>query len=337
MIGSRFFYGWWIVAAGFGLEMLIGGLVFHAYGAYVVLLREEFGWSKTLFSAAFSMARAESGLLGPVQGWLTDRFGPRALIRAGMVIFASGLMLFSQITSPVTFFLTFFMMALGSSLGGYLPIGVAVVRWFRRRRAFALSISATGMGVGRLLTPLVVVALTRLGWRWTAFLSGLFVLAVGLPLAQLVRDHPERHGLLPDGDTRPPELPAAGVSAAPADHLARRAGAREVGETQAKNVRADAFGVQRHVDDAGTVAPQGDERAGERGRFRDHRVAHVEKCAERHRERMTGAVRDDDVLEWHLEPLEQLVLVHDELADLDADPRHHQSSRPWGDCRQRGQ
>jgi MFS family permease len=222
----RVFYGWWIVGAGFGVEVLIGALVFHAYGAYVVLLREEFGWSRTLFSAAFAMARAESALLGPVQGWLTDRFGPRALIRVGMTIFAAGLMLFSQITSPLTFFLTFFMMALGSSLGGYLPIGVAVVRWFRRRRALALSISATGMGIGGLLTPLVVVALTNLGWRWTSFVSGLLVLAVGLPLAQLVRDSPERMGLRPDGDAAPSELPAGAPVAPPparADFTVRQA------------------------------------------------------------------------------------------------------------------
>ncbi len=38
------FYGWCIVAAGFTIEGLIGALLFHAYGAYVVLLREEFGW-----------------------------------------------------------------------------------------------------------------------------------------------------------------------------------------------------------------------------------------------------------------------------------------------------
>ena len=84
------FYGWWIVSAGFGLETLIGGLMFHAYGAYLVLLREEFGWSKTMLSAAFVMARAESGILGPVQGWLTDRFGPRvlaALAAVGSVFF----------------------------------------------------------------------------------------------------------------------------------------------------------------------------------------------------------------------------------------------------------
>ena len=28
------FYGWWIVAAGFSLETLIGTLMFRAYGAY---------------------------------------------------------------------------------------------------------------------------------------------------------------------------------------------------------------------------------------------------------------------------------------------------------------
>ena len=110
------FYGWWIVAAGFGIEFLIGALMFHAYGAYAVLLREEFGWSKTILSAAFAMSRAESGILGPIQGWLTDRFGPRALIRIGMTVFGVGFLLFSRIDGPVVFFLTFFMMALGLSL-----------------------------------------------------------------------------------------------------------------------------------------------------------------------------------------------------------------------------
>jgi MFS family permease len=198
----RVFYGWWMVGAGFGIELLIGALMFHAYGAYAVLLREEFGWSKTMVSAAFSMARAESGIFGPIQGWLTDRFGPRALIRVGLTIFAVGFMLFSRIDGPVAFFLTFFMMAVGTSLGGYLPISVAIVTWFRRRRALALSISGMGMALGGLLTPLVVGALARFGWRWTALASGVVVLAIGLPLSQLMRRPPETYGLTPDGEPR---------------------------------------------------------------------------------------------------------------------------------------
>jgi len=232
---GRIFYGWWIVGAGFGLEILIGAFVFHAYGAYVVLLREEFGWSKTMLSAAFSMARAESGILGPVQGWLTDRFGPRALIRVGMIIFGLGFMLFSQINSPFTFFLVFFLIALGSSLGGYLPIGVAVVAWFRRRRALALSLSATGMAVGGLLTPLVVLALTRVGWRWTAFLSGVVILGVGVPLAQLVRHRPEPYGYEPDGEAPPTTEPAPDAAGI------RRAQAEDADFTAREAVRTPAF------------------------------------------------------------------------------------------------
>jgi sugar phosphate permease len=192
--------------------MLIGALMFHAYGAYVVKLREEFGWSKTLLSAGFAMARAESGIFGPLQGWMTDRFGPRVLIRVGMVIFGIGFMLFSTINSPVTFFLTFFMMAVGSSLGGYLPTGVAIVSWFRQRRALALSISSCGMAVGGILVQFVALSLTHWGWRWTAFASGVLVLLIGIPLGQVIRHRPEPYGYLPDG--RSPDAPREGPSAA---------------------------------------------------------------------------------------------------------------------------
>ncbi|HSF04547.1 MAG TPA: MFS transporter [Methylomirabilota bacterium] len=229
---GRVFYGWWIVAAGFVLELLIGALMFHAYGAYLVLLREEFGWSKTMLSAAFAMARAESGILGPIQGWFTDRFGPRVLIRAGMLIFGLGFMLFSQINSPVAFFLTFFMMALGSSLGGFLPIGVALVTWFRRHRALALSLSGSGMAIGGLLTPLVALSLRGMGWRWTAFASGVLVLIVGIPLAQLVHHRPEPYGWLPDGD-RPRPLTADPAAPMPRVRTERNYTARQAMATRA--------------------------------------------------------------------------------------------------------
>ena len=205
--------------------------MFHSYGAYVVKLREEFGWSKTLLSAAFAMARAESGIFGPLQGWMTDRFGPRVLIRTGMSILALGFMLFATINSPVTFFLTFFLMAVGSSLGGYLPIGVALVSWFRRRRALALSISSSGMAVGGILVQFVALALTHWGWRMTAFISGLLILLIGLPLAQVVRHRPEPYGYLPDG----------GESSTPAGRALEAAAAPVVNFTPREALRTRAF------------------------------------------------------------------------------------------------
>ena len=97
------------------------------------------------------------------------------------------------------FFLAFFLVAVGAGLGGYVPIAVAIVNWFRRRRALALGISSSGSAVGGLLTPLVVASMTAFGWRGTALLSGVVILLVGLPLAQVFRHRPELYGEYPDG------------------------------------------------------------------------------------------------------------------------------------------
>ena len=199
------FYGWWIVLAGGGVQMLIGALLMQAFGAYVVLLRDEFGWSLAVLSGAFAMSRLESGLLGPLQGWAIDRFGPRAVMRIGIVMFGAGFILFSRIDSIVAFYLTFFLMALGSSLGGFLSITVALVNWFSRHRAKALALSQIGASIGGLMVPLTVIAMEAFGWRATALGSGLMVIAIGLPLSAVIRHTPHAYGERPDGAPATPE------------------------------------------------------------------------------------------------------------------------------------
>ena len=59
--------------------MFLGSLFWmQSYGAYAVVFNREFGWSMTLLSGAFALTRVESGLLGPLQGWMVDRYGPRS-------------------------------------------------------------------------------------------------------------------------------------------------------------------------------------------------------------------------------------------------------------------
>jgi len=196
---GRVFYGWWMVAASAGIQAVIAVLFNQAFGAYAAVLREDFGWSRSALSGAFSLARFESGILGPLQGWMIDRFGPRAVMIAGLSMFAGGLMWFSQINSLPMFYVVFFLMAVGSSLGGFLAITVALVNWFTRHRAKALSLSQIGFSAGGLLVPLTVASIEFFGWRETAFGSGVLVLALGLPLAVLMRHRPETYGETPDG------------------------------------------------------------------------------------------------------------------------------------------
>ena len=205
----KVFYGWWIVAAGFSVQALVGALLFHPFGLYVVEFEEEFGWNKTKLSLAFSLARVEDGLLGPVQGWMIDRFGPRAVMRVGVVLFALGFVAFSQMNSLPTFYATFMLIAIGAALAGFLSVTTAVVNWFVRRRTLAVGIALIGVASGGLMTPIIAALFNAVGWRGTALISAALVLAIGLPAAQLVRHRPGTYGLRPDGDP-----PAAGNGAA---------------------------------------------------------------------------------------------------------------------------
>jgi len=200
------FYGWRIVGVGLVVQALIGVFLMQSFGAYVAVLRADFGWSKTTFSLAFSMTRVESGLLGPLQGWMIDRYGPRNMMRLGLIMFAVGLMLFSQIDATWNFFLIFFLMAVGTSLAGFMTLTTAVVHWFERRRAMAIAVMGLGIAIGGLLVPVIVVSFEEFGWRNTAFVSGWIVLAVGMPLSVVVHTRPEDKGLTVDGipETAPP-------------------------------------------------------------------------------------------------------------------------------------
>ena len=198
------FYGWWIVVGGFLIQMLISGLVQRTFSLYFVLLQGEFGWSRALLSVPFSFAQAESGgLLGPLQGWLLDKFGPRAVMRVGVVILAGSLIAMSQAHSIGVLFTTVLLVGMGLGLVGYLTLTTIVANWFERRRNTAIALTQSGGGIGGLLLPVVALALAAFGWRSVAFSSGIFVLVLGLPIAQLMRHKPEAHGLLPDGDAPP--------------------------------------------------------------------------------------------------------------------------------------
>ena len=209
------------------LNALIGALVMHAYGAYVAVFKEEFGWSSTMLALGYSTIQGTNGVVGPGQGYLTDRFGPRAIIRVGLVVLAGGLILFSFISQLGHLFPTLFVVAIGMSLGGFLSVMVAIVNWFERYRATAISFITGGFALGGVVVALVVLAIEAYGWRVTAFSSGIIVLALGLPASQLVRTRPEDYGERADGAPAP-EQPASapgGVAEIPHD-----AGGFTVGE-----------------------------------------------------------------------------------------------------------
>lgn len=197
----KLFYGWWIVGAGLVSMMLSSGLFFNGFGFYFEPIRSQFGWSRTAISGAISLSRLESGLLGPFEGYLIQRFEPRNVMLVGFIIFAAGFVILSLVSHIATFYAAVLIMALGSGLAGFAAVVAAINNWFRRNRSKAFGISMLGLGLGGVIfSPLLAWLIYEFGWQTTAVVSGIILLVLGLPISQIVRYSPEPYGYLPDGD-----------------------------------------------------------------------------------------------------------------------------------------
>jgi MFS family permease len=195
------FYGWWMVALGCSIRMLGGG--FHLYGFTIFFLpiTQELGLSRAATSAVFSLARAEGAIEGPLAGYLIDRFGPRPMMLAGVLLSGLGYMLLAGVESYAGFLAVYLgVISLSFSAGFMHSPMVLANSWFIRRRAFAMTLISSSIGIGGvLITPLLAFSVQTWGWRWGAFLAGVGLIVVGVPISLFARRSPESMGLLPDG------------------------------------------------------------------------------------------------------------------------------------------
>jgi sugar phosphate permease len=204
------FYGWWLVPLTGFIKVLTSVPLFHAMTVWSVALESHFGWSRTQLSLAFTLTRVEGGIMGPVEGYLTDRLGTRRIVLIGLLVLGGGFLLFWQVRSLGMFYLAFVVMSLGHSLAGWVPVTTVLNNWFARRRTVAIGWANTIDRLGGLfLVPAIAWAIDpdqdRLGWQLTALILGLFTLAIAFPICRLIRNRPEEYNLRPDGDS--PTLP----------------------------------------------------------------------------------------------------------------------------------
>ena len=219
----KVFYGWWIVLGAFCAQALNSGLFYNGFGAFFLPILNEFGVSRATLSGAVALSRVEAGMLGPMGGWVVDRFGPRRIMFVGISIMGIGFLALAFVGGIVSFYLAFILLlALGVSLGLGPPPGAAVANWFRRKRGFALGIYISGAGAGSLMVPGVAFLITLYGWRGASIALAFAVVVLGFPLASLMRHRPEQYGMLPDGDAPTETGTPQGQASAPEADLSLR-------------------------------------------------------------------------------------------------------------------
>lgn len=200
---ARVFHGWIVVAATHVALFVIFGAA-YSFAAFFSAFEREFNASRGDVSLIFSIFGFLYFQIGIFTGVLADRFGPRLVCVAGMVLLALGLVAASQAPTLMLLYATY---SIGIGLGVgfvYVPSVGAVQPWFVRRRGVASGIAVAGIGTGTLLVPLIATWLIgAIGWRQTYLVFAIAALILGGGAALFIDNSPARRGLYPDNAAAP--------------------------------------------------------------------------------------------------------------------------------------
>ena len=188
---KKIYYGWWISVAG-GLNTAISSIPTFTGGSIIFkAIEEEFNWSRAIVSGVASFGRFGGALLGPLEGYLTDRFGAWKMIIIGFFIASLGLFWLSTINTIIFYYLSYLLVSLGVSIGGFVPSMSAVNVWMPHKRATAMSWVIGGSSFGGFFMPLMVLSMEELGWRLTLVILGFLFIFSGPLLAYVIKKRPD--------------------------------------------------------------------------------------------------------------------------------------------------
>lgn len=178
----KFHYGWVIVAYGIVATCIGIGSV-TALGVFLQPVAAALGSSRTGISSVSTFAFLSMGVGGFVWGALADRFGTRAVVLAGSLLMACGLVGASRATTLLEFQIMFGLLVGGASGCAFAPLMALTSNWFERHRSLAVSLVSMGLGVGTVtVAPLASYVIEAYDWRTALLvLAGLacFVVAPG--------------------------------------------------------------------------------------------------------------------------------------------------------------
>jgi MFS family permease len=197
-----------------------------AFGVYIKPMEAEFGWTRSALSGVAAASLLLLGAVGPLVGRVADRWGPRRVIIASIVVLAGGAIGSAFIHSLWQLYVTIgLLMAVGAG-GVAMSTGASVIaRWFEGRRGLVMGVVGAAMSAGQLIVIPLATALTFwFSWRASFLVFGVGIVLLVLPIGLMfIRNAPEERGLRPYG--------ATGTAASAASAAAIRAAGRvSIGE-----------------------------------------------------------------------------------------------------------
>lgn len=206
---SKVYYGWYIAIACAVFSFVGVGVGYYGLAVFLKPLKDEHGWSTTIVSGATGLYFSVAGLTAAFIGPRVDRYGPLKFMGVGVVFCAGLASLIGFVDQVWQLYIVYIALGIASGTSTGVTTNAIMTRWFIRKRAFAMSISSTGVSMGGVvLSPLISKLIDIGGVRLAAPTMGALVLVVAVPVVLTVLSpDPADMGLKPDGHS-PPSAPA---------------------------------------------------------------------------------------------------------------------------------
>jgi MFS family permease len=181
-----------VTASAFVVLFCVVGLALWGLPFYYDFMVQQFGWTRGQVTSGNALSKLVVGpLFGVLAGWMVDRFGPRRLMIAGILMAGAALVGLGSISTLGAFYFFYMLNALGYVCGGPLPNQVLLSRWFEKSRGQAMGIAYLGIGLGGAAVPWISHLLVQyFGWQAALRTLGLMVLVLALPAALLAKEPP---------------------------------------------------------------------------------------------------------------------------------------------------
>lgn len=187
------------LAAAFSAMFCVVGIALWGLPFYYDFMVQQFGWTRGQVTAGNALGKL---LIGPafgfVAGWVVDRFGPRRLLIAGILMAGMAVAGLGSISTLPWLYFFYSLNALAFVCGGPLPCQVLISRWFEGARGKAMGLAYLGIGFGGAAAPWISTVLVRhFGWQIALRILGASIILIALPFALTVKEPPRRKTLRP--------------------------------------------------------------------------------------------------------------------------------------------
>src|SRR4030095_1485985 len=181
------------LAACFFAMFSVVGIALWGLPFFYDFMVQQFGWTRGQVTSGNMLGKL---LIGPtfgfIAGWIVDRFGPKRLMIAGILVAGAAVAGLGTISTLPWFYFFYSLNALGFVCGGPIPAQVLISRWFVRARGKAMGLAYLGIGFGGAAVPWISHALVeRFGWQIALRSLGVLIVLISLPLTLIVREAPE--------------------------------------------------------------------------------------------------------------------------------------------------